>query len=151
VNMNLDTSDWRLWVMCLVIVVSLAAWLIAIFMAARHPSFRNPRTAIKGPVQGGRHVAVGGRSVSPGRDPLADSPDESNTSESNTSESNTGESIARVDVPAQAKAQEDSECLPPPRCAGLERSQAQSPPLWSWVACSPADHVMYYAPRMKRR
>lgn len=64
---NLDTSDWRLWVMCVIILGCLAFWLGAVYMAARNPGMRNPRTAIKGPVQGGRHIAVGGRSVSPDR------------------------------------------------------------------------------------
>jgi hypothetical protein len=44
-DINLDTSDWRLWVMCLVIVGCLAFWLVAVFRAARNPH------------QGGRHRA----------------------------------------------------------------------------------------------
>jgi hypothetical protein len=60
---NLDTSDWRLWVMCVIILGCLAFWLAAVFLAARNPGHRNGGTAIKGPVQGGRHIPVGGRSV----------------------------------------------------------------------------------------
>jgi hypothetical protein len=70
-NSNLSTSDWRLWVMCVIIVGCLAFWLTAVFMAARAPGYRNPRTGIKGPVHGGRHIATGGRSVSPDRGQLA--------------------------------------------------------------------------------
>ena len=64
---NLDTSDWRLWVMCVIILGCLAFWLAAVYLAARNPGHRNGGTAMKGPVQGGRHIAVGGRSVSPDR------------------------------------------------------------------------------------
>jgi hypothetical protein len=70
-NADLDTSDWRLWVMCVIILGCLALWLVAVFMAARNPVWRNPRTEIKGPVQGGRHIAAGGRSVAPDRDQSA--------------------------------------------------------------------------------
>jgi hypothetical protein len=66
-DINLDTSDWRLWVMCVIILGCLAFWLGAVYRAASNPGVRNSRTAIKGPVQGGRHIAVGGRSVSPDR------------------------------------------------------------------------------------
>jgi hypothetical protein len=38
---NLDTSDWRLWVMCVIIVGCLAFWLAAVFLAARSPGSRN--------------------------------------------------------------------------------------------------------------
>jgi hypothetical protein len=68
---NLDTSDWRLWVMCVIILGCLAFWLAAVYLAARNPGHRNGGTAMKGPVQGGRHIAVGGRSVSPDRYQLA--------------------------------------------------------------------------------
>jgi hypothetical protein len=37
---NLDTSDWRLWVMCVVILGCLAFWLAAVFLAARSQSAR---------------------------------------------------------------------------------------------------------------
>jgi hypothetical protein len=68
---NLDTSDWRLWVMCVIILGCLAFWLAAVYLAARNPGQRTGGSAMKGPVQGGRHIAVGGRSVSPDRYQLA--------------------------------------------------------------------------------
>ena len=61
-------SGTLLWIMCAVIVVSLAAWLIAIALAERTPYFRRPHPeARRGRVQGGTH-AGGGRSVAPHRD-----------------------------------------------------------------------------------
>jgi hypothetical protein len=66
-----DLSSWQLSVMCVVIVASLAIWLIGMFVAASNPQWRTSRTGIKGPVQGGRHIASGGRSVSPDRGQLA--------------------------------------------------------------------------------
>ena len=50
---NLDTSDWRLWVMCVIILGCLAFWLAAVFLAARNPGHRNGGTAIKGGTAGG--------------------------------------------------------------------------------------------------
>jgi hypothetical protein len=58
-DINLDTSDWRLCVMCVIVLGCLAFWLGAVFRAAANPGVRNPRTAIKGPVQGGRPAEQG--------------------------------------------------------------------------------------------
>jgi hypothetical protein len=57
-----------IWIMCVVIVLSLAVWLAAVAMAARRPAFQKPRIEPRrGQVQGGTHVG-GGRSVAPHRD-----------------------------------------------------------------------------------
>jgi hypothetical protein len=57
-----------IWIMCVVIVVALAAWMVAVMLAARRPGSAEkhiePR---RGNVQGGTHVG-GGRSVAPRRD-----------------------------------------------------------------------------------
>lgn len=61
-------SATLIWIMCAVIVASLAAWLIAIAFAQRAPSFRHSHVEPRrGRVQGGTHVG-GGRSVGPHRD-----------------------------------------------------------------------------------
>jgi hypothetical protein len=52
-DINLDTSDWRLWVMCVVILGCLAFWLGAVGLAARSQSRYRPRHGSNGPVQGG--------------------------------------------------------------------------------------------------
>jgi hypothetical protein len=60
-------------IMCVVIVVSLVAWLGAVFLAARTPyaKHRNlPR--MQSAVLGGMHEAEGGRSVAPTRDAPVD-------------------------------------------------------------------------------
>ena len=55
-------------VFCVVIVLSLAVWLIMLTRAARHPGQEHPkREPLRGLVQGGQHVG-GGRSVAPTRD-----------------------------------------------------------------------------------
>ena len=55
-------------VICVVIVVGLAVWLVTVALAARRPYSQNPkREQMRGLVQGGRHVG-GGRSVAPTRD-----------------------------------------------------------------------------------
>jgi hypothetical protein len=55
-------------VICVVVVVSLAVWLISVALAARHPGQEHPeQDQIRGLVQGGQHVG-GGRSVAPTRD-----------------------------------------------------------------------------------
>ena len=60
-------SATLLWVMCVAIVLALA-WLVAVALAQRKPSFEQPRIEPRrGQVQGGTHVG-GGRSVSPRRD-----------------------------------------------------------------------------------
>lgn len=68
-------SATLLWIMCAVIVVSLATWLVLVGMADRTPYFRRPHIERRrGRVRGGTHVG-GGRSVGPRRDwPI--SPDE---------------------------------------------------------------------------
>lgn len=61
-------SATALGIMCAVIVVSLAIWLILVLRAARNPFYRHPqRDARRGRVQGGTHTG-GGRSVAPHRD-----------------------------------------------------------------------------------
>jgi hypothetical protein len=61
-------SATLLWVMCVVIVLALAAWLVAVAFAQRKPSFDHPHVEPRrGQVQGGTHVGAG-RSVSPRRD-----------------------------------------------------------------------------------
>lgn len=58
-----------LWIMCVVIVVSLATWLIAVALADRTPYFRHPAIQRRrgGRVLGGTHTGDG-RSVMPRRD-----------------------------------------------------------------------------------
>ena len=61
------TATW-VWIICVVIVVSLAVWLISVALAARRPGQEHPKQdQIRGVVQGGQHVG-GGRSVAPTRD-----------------------------------------------------------------------------------
>lgn len=114
---TLDTSDWRLWVMCVIIVGCLAFWLVAVFMAARNPSARAARTGMKGPVQGGRHVAAGGRSVSPARDqPAMDSDDP--VAEHAADQDAAAAPAApqqRPSVPRPARDRDASVPMPPPR------------------------------------
>jgi len=69
-------SATLIWIICVVAVVALAIWLVAIARADRSPSFRRPHVEPRrGRVQGGTHVG-GGRSVAPRRDGEI-SPDES--------------------------------------------------------------------------
>ncbi|HEY7276411.1 MAG TPA: hypothetical protein VH594_10630 [Trebonia sp.] len=57
-----------IWIICVVAVVSLAIWLVAVARADRNPSFRHPRVEPRrGQVQGGTHMG-GGRSLAPHRD-----------------------------------------------------------------------------------
>lgn len=57
-----------IWVICVVAVVCLAVWLVAVAMADRTPFFRRSHVEPRrGQVQGGTHVG-GGRSVAPRRD-----------------------------------------------------------------------------------
>ena len=57
-----------IWVLVVVIVVSLAIWLVAVRWAARHPGHKRRHLEhMRGLVQGGQHVG-GGRSVAPRRD-----------------------------------------------------------------------------------
>ena len=61
-------SATLIWIMCVAIVLSLAAWLAAIAMASRRPALRHPHTEPRrGRVWGGTHMG-GGRSVAPRRD-----------------------------------------------------------------------------------
>ena len=58
-----------LWIMCAVIVISLAIWLTVVHMADRAPYFRHTSgERRRGSVMGGTHTAGGGRSVMPPRD-----------------------------------------------------------------------------------
>lgn len=69
-------SATLIWIMCAVIVVTLAGWLVSVLMAARKPAFSKPHMEPRrGRVQGGTHVG-GGRSVAPRRDGEIE-PDES--------------------------------------------------------------------------
>ena len=57
-----------IWILCVVIVVGLAVWLIMVRHAANHPEQKHRRKEhMRGLVQGGQHVG-GGRSVAPTRD-----------------------------------------------------------------------------------
>jgi hypothetical protein len=61
-------SGIMLWIMCVVIVAALGAWLAVVALAQRHPGTDRPRTERRrGRVQGGSHTG-GGRSVGPTRD-----------------------------------------------------------------------------------
>jgi len=65
----MDASAVGIGVMCAVVLVCLAVQLIGLQVAARRPSFRHVRPEqMKTGVHGGRHLAVGGRSVAPTRD-----------------------------------------------------------------------------------
>jgi hypothetical protein len=56
-------------IMCVVIVVALAVYLLLIRRAARRPGSDNRHVEpMRGLVQGGAHVGSGGRSVMPHRD-----------------------------------------------------------------------------------
>jgi hypothetical protein len=61
-------STIGIWVICVVVVLALIAWLVIVALAARHPSQEHPQhDQLRGLVQGGQHVG-GGRSVAPHRD-----------------------------------------------------------------------------------
>jgi hypothetical protein len=62
-------SATLIWVLVIVAVATLAAWLIMVVMiAARHPAVEHPHIEPRrGRVQGGTHLG-GGRSVAPRRD-----------------------------------------------------------------------------------
>jgi hypothetical protein len=64
----MSTSTTAIWIMCAVIVVALAVWLVAVLLSDRTPFFRHPQyDRRRGRVQGGTHTG-GGRSVGPRRD-----------------------------------------------------------------------------------
>jgi hypothetical protein len=70
-----NLSPTSLWITCAVIVVSLGAWLGAVFLAARTPHIRHRQVPhMQSPVLGGMHEAEGGRSVAPTRDAPATIP-----------------------------------------------------------------------------
>jgi hypothetical protein len=129
-DINLDTSDWRLWVMCVIILGCLAFWLTAVFMAARNPVHRGSKTEIKGPVQGGRHIAAGGRSVSPNRDQLA--------SETGILTSETG---IPTDVPAGAVDATADPSQQTPSIPRPARDRDTSVPMPAQRTESPAENV----------
>ena len=55
-------------VICVVVVLGLATWLVIVALAARRPGQEHPQhDQVRGLVQGGQHVG-GGRSVAPHRD-----------------------------------------------------------------------------------
>jgi hypothetical protein len=61
-------SGTALWIMCAAIVAALAAWLVMVALAQRHPETRKPKIEPRrGRVQGATHTG-GGRSVAPRRD-----------------------------------------------------------------------------------
>jgi hypothetical protein len=61
-------SATAIWIMVIVIVVALAAFLLLIRYAAEHPGHKTRRREqLRGMVQGGQHVGAG-RSVMPHRD-----------------------------------------------------------------------------------
>jgi hypothetical protein len=61
-------STVGIWVICVVVVVGLATWLLLVRRAASHPGQEHPQhDQVRGLVQGGQHVG-GGRSVAPHRD-----------------------------------------------------------------------------------
>jgi hypothetical protein len=66
----MDGSVTGIVVICVVAVAGLAIWLIAVALAARKPRWEHVRGGrrMRGSVQGGMHVAAGGRSVAPRRD-----------------------------------------------------------------------------------
>jgi hypothetical protein len=64
----MHTSATAIWIIIVVVVVALAIWLIAVMRAARKPSSEPHGDNLRGPVRGGAHVGVGGRSVAPRRD-----------------------------------------------------------------------------------
>jgi hypothetical protein len=63
----MHTSATAIWIIIVVVVVALAAWLIAVMRADRKPGGESRHRQPFGPVQGGTHVG-GGRSVAPRRD-----------------------------------------------------------------------------------
>lgn len=64
----MTASATAIWIICAVIVASLAVWLIAVGLAARKPYHERPHgERRRGRVQGGTHIG-GGRSVAPRRD-----------------------------------------------------------------------------------
>jgi hypothetical protein len=66
--MRMSGTAIGIWVIVVIVVVALAAWLGLVARAARRPQQENPqREPLRGLVQGGQHVG-GGRSVAPTRD-----------------------------------------------------------------------------------
>lgn len=62
-------SPAAIWAVCVVMVLCLAFWLIAVHVASRNPASGSGRMpSLDGSVVGGIHVAAGGRSVAPNRD-----------------------------------------------------------------------------------
>ncbi len=62
------SSGIAILIICVVGVVGLVTWVVAVRLAARRPHEPNPqRGQMRGVVQGGTHVG-GGRSVAPTRD-----------------------------------------------------------------------------------
>jgi hypothetical protein len=80
----MDGSATAIWIICAVVVVGLAIWLIAVSLAARRPRREPHGDQLYGPVQGGTHVG-GGRSVAPRRDEAVD-PDQTPAGETVTPE-----------------------------------------------------------------
>lgn len=67
----MDASPTAIAVMCIVIVLCLAAFLMLVMVAGRQsPTEHRAKIRMPAGVRGGRHVAVGGRSVAPNRDTL---------------------------------------------------------------------------------
>jgi hypothetical protein len=68
----MNASPTAIAVMCIVIVLCLTTFLTLVMVASRQPSNKHEaRVRMPAGVRGGRHVAVGGRSVAPNRDTLA--------------------------------------------------------------------------------
>lgn len=64
----MSTSATAIWIIIAVVVACLAVWLAAVALAARKPYHDGPRQRQRWRVQGGTHIARGGRSVAPRRD-----------------------------------------------------------------------------------
>jgi hypothetical protein len=71
-GVSMNASPTGIVVLCIVAVLCMAFYLTAVLLAARQPGSGNarPENMATG-VHGGRHLAVGGRSVAPNRDTLA--------------------------------------------------------------------------------
>jgi hypothetical protein len=117
-GVSMNASPTGIVVLCIVAVLCMAFYLTAVLLAARQPGSGNarPENMATG-VHGGRHLAVGGRSVAPNRDTLAIPTAE--TAESAES----GESAESAE---SAESGETAE-VPQPRAAGQPATVPATP------------------------
>jgi hypothetical protein len=108
-----------------VIMICLVVQLGVIALAARRPYFQHPRReAMPTGVRGGRHIAVGGRSVAPNRYALAvDQRAESMATEMAQVNAAPAPRVSAETGTADA-AEQDAAAVPVPRSGHVERPSA---------------------------